>query len=177
MEKWSRYRRSCLSEATEQHVMDQLWATCSESLEKNIFKTKGVNSASTVDSLLKIIKEMAVKKQNVLVNIVNFLNMSQDHDEPVKNFIARLKGQSQVCNFTLPQGQTDYTEKMVMHQLICGLASPTLQEEVLSHTHWREAELKEFTLESLKLFVEGKESGKREQSILSKSGGLNKMSA
>ena len=116
---------------------------------------------------------MAVRKQNVLVNVVNFLSMGQDNDEPVKHFIARLRGQSQVCEFVLPAGHTDYSERMILHQLICGIADPTVQEEMLAHT----ASQDNVTLDKVRVFIEGKESGKREQGLIAKAAGLNRLSA
>ena len=99
--------------------------------------------------------------------------MGQYNEEPVKHFISRLRGQSQVCNFTLPIGQSDYSEKMILHQLICGLSDPAIQEEVLS---FAATQAEEVSLDKIKMFVEGKESGKREQGLISKSATLNRMS-
>ena len=150
--KWNRYKRSCLSNASDTHVMDQLWATCSESLEKSIFRKGGADTITMEDALLKTIKEMAVRKQNVLVNVVDFLGLGQEPDETVKHYVSRLKGQAQVCDFTIPQGTTDYSDKMVMHQLIRGLSDPTIQEQVLAHS----ATTKDLNLETIQNFVEGK---------------------
>ena len=61
-EKWSRYKQLCLSDSTEEHVMDQLWAVCSESLENTVFKSKGANPANDEATLLDIVKEFAVRK-------------------------------------------------------------------------------------------------------------------
>jgi hypothetical protein len=41
--KWERYKRSALQGATAQHVVDQLWACCSNTLEKTIFR-QGVDN-------------------------------------------------------------------------------------------------------------------------------------
>ena len=46
-------------------------------------------------------KEMAVRQQNVLINVVELLGMDQDTDEQAKHFTARLKGQAQVCDVTI----------------------------------------------------------------------------
>ena len=42
---------------------------------------------------------MSIRAQNKLVNIVEFLSMAQNEDEPVAQFVSRLHGQAKVCNF------------------------------------------------------------------------------
>ena len=170
--KWTRYKRSCLSNQSATFVLDQLWACCSESLENSIYKKGGSEAATDEDALLKVMKEMAVRQQNVMINVVEFLGMGQDMDEPAKHFAARLKGQAQVCDFTIPQGTTDYSNKMVMHQLIRGLVDPSIQEQVLSHA----ATNPNLTVEQVQAFIESKESGKRDQITLNKPGNLSRIS-
>ena len=67
--KWNRYKRSCLSRASDNHIVDQLRACCSEQLERMIYK-QGVSETVTETALLATIKKMSVKKQNILLNIV-----------------------------------------------------------------------------------------------------------
>ena len=99
----------------------------------------GVTSEATETALLHAMKKMAVRAQNNLVNVVNFLGMGQDNDEPGGSFAARLKGQASTCDFTIKcaasgcSSETSYMEKMVAHQLVRGLVDPTIQEEVLAH--------------------------------------------
>ena len=42
-------------------------------------------------------KRLAVRAQNNLVNIVTFLGLGQDNEEPGGSFTARLKGQAAIC--------------------------------------------------------------------------------
>ena len=125
--------------------------------------------------MLAVIKKMAVKKQNILLNIVSFLNMGQAEDEAAKHYAARLKGQASLCNFVLPEGQRDYSEEMVKHQLVRGLQDPLIQEQVLAHSATKDESLS-FT-KTLSL-IEAKESGKQDASALNKGtlGGLNRLS-
>ena len=54
------------------------------------------------DSLLLEIKKLAVSQQNRLVNVVELLGMTQDSEEGIWSYVARLKGQANVCSFTVP---------------------------------------------------------------------------
>ena len=44
-----------------------------------------------------MMKRLSIKAQNNLVNVVEFLSMAQSTEEPVTQFVSRLKGQADVC--------------------------------------------------------------------------------
>ena len=155
-EKWDRYKRSCLTKASETVIRDQLRACCTDQLEKSLYNS-GISEKATEEELFKSMKELSVRKQNILVNVVQFLRMGQDGSESAGSFTARLKGQARVCNFTLPQGVSDYSDKMVTHQLIRGLVDPVIQEQVLAHSSTN----KDMSLDSVLQFVQAKETGKQ----------------
>ena len=123
-------------------------------------------------------KKLAVRAQNTLVNVVRFLDMAQDQEESAGAFTARLKGQASICNFVITctsdtcTQQTNYSDKMVCHQLVRGLADPTIQEQMLAHG----SDNSDLDLGITLKFVEAKEAGKRSSNLLSSAGGLNKMS-
>ena len=157
-------------------VLDQLWYCCSKTLERTIYK-EGLGNETSEADLLKVMNKMAVKRQNVLLNIVSFLGMGQDTDEPVKHFTARLRGQAAVCNFTLPEGTQEYTDLMVQHQLVRGLSDPLIQEQVLAHAATEDGAIMDLN-KTINL-IEAKESGKADAGHLSRSGtttSLNRIS-
>ena len=84
-------------------------------------------------------KKLAVRAQNTLVNVVKFLDVAQDHEKSGGAFTARLKGQAATCDFLIKCSSssctqaTNYTDQMGCHQLVRGLADPTIQEQVLAH--------------------------------------------
>ena len=177
-DKWSRYKRSTLTGASPQHVSDQLWACCDTELEVSVYNT-GVNSDSDEATLLSAMRKLAVRAQNTLVNVVKFLDMAQDgSDETAGAFTARLKGQASTCNFLIKcssstcNQDTNYSDQMVCHQLVRGLADPTIQEQMLAHG----ADNADLDLATTLKFVEAKEAGKRSSNLLTTAGGLNKMS-
>ena len=88
----------------------------------------GVTSHDDENTLLESMKRLAVRAQNNLVNIVTFLGLGQDNEEPGGSFTARLKGQAAICDFTVKgsvstcqsQNPNSYAEQMVSHQLVQG---------------------------------------------------------
>ena len=177
LDKWNRYKRSTLPNASPQHISDQLWACCDNDLEVSVYNT-GKNSDSDEETLLNAMKKLAVRAQNTLVNVVKFLDMAQDQEEAAGAFTARLKGQASTCNFLVTCSsstcthQTNYSDQMVCHQLVRGLSDPTIQEQMLAHG----ADNTDLDLARTLKFVEAKEAGKRSSNLLSSAGGLNKMS-
>ena len=137
-DKWGRYKRSSLQGVSPQHLVDQLWACCEQSLETAVYNS-GVNSCSDEVTLMKTMKKLSVRAQNTLVNIVKFLDLSQDQEESAAAFTARLKGQASICNFSIKckvascAQLTSYSDKMVCHQLVRGLSDPTIQEQIMAH--------------------------------------------
>ena len=73
--KWERYKRSSLVGMDKTMVVDHLWACCSKELEESIWKQTGKN-VDTEQELLDVMKRLGVKKQNILLNKVVFLDMA-----------------------------------------------------------------------------------------------------
>ena len=175
-DKWGRYKRSTLQGVSSQHLVDQLWACCEQSLETAVYNS-GVNSNSDEETLMKTMKKLAVRAQNTLVNIVKFLDMSQDQEESATAYTARLKGQASTCNFSIKckvascSQLTSYSDKMVCHQLVRGLSDPTIQEQIMAHA----ADNPDIDLETTLKYVEAKEAGKRSSNILSSAAGINRI--
>ena len=119
-DSWKRYKRS--TGLTGQAAIDQLWACCSPELSRSVYDS-GVTSEDSESKLLEAMKRMAVRAQNTLVNVVTFLGMGQDKDEPCGSFTARLKGQAAICNFTVKcslsscQTETSYKRRWLLTSL------------------------------------------------------------
>ena len=171
--KWERYKRSCLQGLDKTTVVDHLWACCPKDLESSIWKQVGQN-LDTEEELLELMLRLGVKKRNVLLNKVAFLDMCQREGEPAKLFVARLKGQAAVCDFTLPEGTSDYTDQMVQHQLIRGLSDEGIQEHILAHAATTEGSKMDLTMTVN--MVEAKECGKQDTESLQKASTVNRLS-
>ena len=174
-DSWTRYKRS--TGLAGQAAVDQLWACCSPELSRSVYDS-GVSSSDDETKLLDSMKRLAVCAQNNLVNIVTFLGLGQDNEEPGGSFTARLKGQAAICDFTVKcsvstcQNPTSYTDKMVAHLLVRGLVDPAIQEQVLAHA----ASGQDLSLDEIQKFVEAKEIGRRSGAIIAGASGLNRLS-
>ena len=89
-QRWSDYKAA--THLTGQDVVYQLLECCDESLRKDLTRTFGSLSNRTEEALLRNIKSLAVRQENVMVARVQLQNMCQDRDEPVRAFAARLRG-------------------------------------------------------------------------------------
>ena len=122
-------------------------------------------------------KKLSIKATNNLVNVVQFLTLAQNIDEPVTQFVSRLKGQSSVCDFEVKCSSAgcdttvSYSDKMVSHQLVRGLVDASIQEKVLALA----ATEKNLTLKTISEFVEAQETGLRSSKILGGGAGVQKI--
>ena len=174
-DNWARYKRStCLD---GQKAVDQLWACCSEELARSVYDG-GTDNNCTEANLLLAMEKLAVRAQNKLVNVVNFLGMAQDREETAGAFTARLRGQGAICEFVVQcsssvcQNKTTYMDNMVAHQLVRGLGDVEIQEQVLSYA----ATNPDLDLATITKFIEAKETGKRSTAQIAAAVGLNKLS-
>ena len=175
-DRWLRYKRS--TGLHGQSAVDQLWACSSEALARSCYDS-GVSSTTDEDTLLKAMKRLAIRAQNKMVNIVDFLSMGQDTEEPIAMFLARLRGQAKICEFTVECSSTtcttvnSYTDKMVSHQLVRGMEDVTIQEKVLALA----ATQSDLDLKKITEFVEAQEQGTRSSKMLGNGiGNLNRIS-
>ena len=172
---WERYKRSTRLDG--QTAIDQLWACASEELARSVYDS-GMQGNFTEVDLLAAMEKLSVRAQNRLVNVVSFLGMSQDSEEPAGSFAARLRGQGAICDFTIKctsdtcLKENSYVEHMVSHQLVRGLADAEIQEQVLSHA----ATNTDLDLASITKFIEAKETGKRSTAQIAAAVGLNRIS-
>ena len=103
--------------------------------------------------------------QNAMVRRMTLLTMTQDREEGVRSFAARLRGQAKVCKFSKNCSHNqfeavNYTDDMVRDALIRGLGDSDIQQDVLGHND------QNMTLEDTIKFIEAKEAGKRLQATL-----------
>ena len=82
-------------------------------------------------------------------------NMRQDHDEAIRLFAARLRGQATGCQFTMKcshcHQEVNYNEEILRDVLVKGIADNDIQCDILSDSNQNR------TLEEIINFVEVKE--------------------
>ena len=162
LHEWRQYKDSV--KMSEQELLKQLTYCVESDIRRKLFESSmggEQNEASTLEHL----KRLCVKTQNRLVNVVEFGELVQGLDEPIAVNLARLRGAAANCGFKIKCNKdtcdqiVDYSEDMIAHQLVRGLADSAVQEEILS----KEATNPNMSLDDIIKLVEAKEQGKRSQ--------------
>ena len=157
--QWARYKKSTGMQ-DESMIRAQLLACCSEELGDELDNFHGAQlDQKNEEELMAEMRKLAVVTQNNLVNIMKLRSIVQDRDEPVKSFMARLKGIAEVCKLTVkcpcnPGVQVSYADKEIYHCLVKGLADMDIRNQVMG-------EVQEMDLDALVKYVEAKESGRK----------------
>lgn len=167
--RWQEYVRATKMNADD--VVIQLLECCSEDLRRDLTQSTGGSLLNKdINHVLNAIKSLAVREENIMVARVALQNMKQDHDEVIRSFGARLRGQAGVCKFLIncPECNADvnYTEPILRDVLVRGIADSDIQLDLLGNVN------QDMTLEHVFHFVEAKEAGKRSASRLLHSQGI-----
>ena len=118
-------------------------------------------AATSEDEVLDAIKALAVREENVMVARHQLWNMHQDADEGVRTFSARLRGQENMCNFTMECSAVactqvnSYMEPILRDSLVRGLSDYDIYLAILQDKN------QDMSLDECLKFIEARESGKR----------------
>ena len=94
--RWAEYKSGTRIDGGD--AVAQLLECCEEDLRKDLTRAAGGSLIRKLESeVISWIKELAVRKENVMVARITLANMRQDRDESVRSFGARIKGQAGVC--------------------------------------------------------------------------------
>ena len=123
----------------EERVVANLMQCCDDSLHKDLFRLYGDPTGNSEEQILKRIKDHAIHAENKIIARVTHQQMKQDRDEPVRNFVAKLKGQAGVCSYTIDhecqckvKSSISYSDEMVRNILASGLADSDIQRDLFS---------------------------------------------
>ena len=158
--KWEAYKRSCeLTDIIDIRI--QLVACCDDDLERDVYRSLGSSISSASEAvIMSEMEKLSVLEQSNLVNVVALMSASQERDEKVRSYLARLRGLAGVCELTVEctaefcGEKVSYANRLILHALVRGLYDSETKEELLSKTP-------ELDLDSSITFVEAKEAGKR----------------
>ena len=154
--RWSEYKAATHLTGTD--IAYQLLECCDDRLRKDLTRTFGALTLQDEPTILKSIKSLAVRRENIMVARVQLHQMQQDRDEPVRAFAARLRGQAGVCNYKQECPCSlivDFSDVMVRDALIRGLEDEEIRLDVLGLSQ------QDMDLDHVLQYVEAKESGKR----------------
>ena len=162
-------------------IQTRLRAACNEDLRRNLYNYLGSKLKTlTEQQMMDEIQKLAVLAQNNLVKMVQLLALFQDREEPIREFYARLKASASACELSVQctavacTEKVSYSDKMILHALVRGIADEEIRENVLAKTE-------ELGLEETIKFIEAKETGRRSTVQLSPGSlantGVNKITA
>ena len=170
--RWSEYNQATRLTGTDCVV--QLLECCDETLRRDLTRLSGgCLSTQSEEDVLKAMRSLAVREENLMVARVQLHNMVQDHDESVRTFAARLRGQAAVCKFSIPctrdkcEQVVSYQDEVIRDTLARGLADRDIQLDLLGAQGQTQ-----MSLEETIRFVEVKEAGKRSAQTLGQSHGV-----
>ena len=96
--EWKHYKET--SNMWDQETVKQLIHCVNSDIRRKVFEST-MGALDSEDNILKHLKQLCVKSQNRLVNIVEFGELVQGREEPVAVNLARLKGAAANCGFKL----------------------------------------------------------------------------
>ena len=166
--RWKTLKK--LTNIGDSNAVAHLIECCEEELRIDLYRIYGIELENEVESkVLEAIKKVAVKMENVIVARVRLLNMKQDRDEPVRNFVAKLKGQASTCKYVKKhkcsscehETELNYSEDMVRDVLARGLVDNEIQIDLLGDPN------QDMPLDQMVNLIEAKETGKESAMRLS----------
>ena len=134
--RWDAYKTA--TRRADHDATLQLLECFEDSLRKDLHRChSNIAMATEIDALVAI-KTLTGKAENAMVSIMTLMTMTQDIEEGVRSFAARLRGQAKVCKFSKicshnPFEAVNYTDDKVCDGLIRGLGDSNIQQEVLGH--------------------------------------------
>ena len=138
-----------------------------EILRKHVSRSLGARVDNITEAdLLKEIEKLAVERQSNLVNIVALMSATQERDEVIRKFVARLRGLAAVCDLTVTcecNKKVSVVENWILMALVEGLNDDDTKQEVMS-------KVVEMSIDETIEFVEARETGKKSINTLSGGG-------
>ena len=119
--RWDAYKTA--TRTADHDATLQFLECCEDSLRKDLHRShSNIAMATEIDALAGI-KTLAVKAETAMVSRMTLLTMTQDREEGVRSFAARLRGQAKVCKFSKncshsPFEAVNYTDDTVRDALI-----------------------------------------------------------
>ena len=167
----SEYRTYCkdcrdyktLTNYTDNQVVLQMRLNMDNDLKRAIDTNYSTSWDSfALDEAIKTVGKIVNHISNPVVYRKEFDNLYQSQDEPIREFITRLRPCAIDCNFTCPYDENhDLTDYHIINRIRCGIFDKSLQQELLQKSN----ELK--VLPEISQFCENYESAAKDQNKLS----------
>ena len=166
MARWEEYKAANPAMVGKRAVL-QLLECCDDELRKDLTRNAGGSLADRPETeVLAAIKLLAVRQEALMVSRNILWNMQQDHDERIRTFGARLRGQAGMCNLTVKcckegcEQINSFMDQIIRDVLICGVSNYEIRLAILQDKN------QDMSLEEAFQFIEAKEAGKRSASFM-----------
>ena len=160
--RWNRYKQMTGLGTNAEETVCHLFECCDEDLQLGLHRSLGADlTLKTETDVISEIRKFAVTEQRKLVCRNKLRSMTQDRDEDINHFAARVKGQADMCDYIVTctksgcNTKISYAHEEIRDQICMGLVDPDIQQDLLSHKD------QAMSLEETISFVATRESGKK----------------
>merc|ERR1712030_200852 len=87
--------------ATVSQKLQQLQAACTPDLLQRVYDTGSYSTLTSAELFMVAMEKIAVLKVHKAVHTMNMWKMSQQSDENIRAFAARITGTADLCGMTL----------------------------------------------------------------------------
>ena len=169
--KWSMFKAG--SKIPDAQLNNQLFQCCVDSLGDDLLR--GLTDIATVseDELLAAIKKLAVQPVAIGVRRTELMNMTQDREEAIRTFHAKVKGRALTCAYKVdcscdPPSKADYTDCVIKDVLINGLSDEDIKREILGLS-----DLDKLSVDDTVAKIESKETARNAMSNTTGAAGIS----
>ena len=120
---------------TEAQHLQQLQAACSPDLLQRIFDMGNYSTLTTPKLFMESMEKIAVIKVHKAIHTMNMWKMTQNSDESIRAFAARITGTADLCGMTVTctcGEENSFRDKVVMQVLLHGMRENDIRSKVLS---------------------------------------------
>ena len=154
---------------TPENKLLQLRAACDDDLRQRVYDSGDYAGLDTETKFLARMKDLAVIRIHKSVHLMNLYRMTQESDEAIRAFVARVMGTADMCAMTIkcPKDEcgteVSYRDEVVKQVIIHGMINLEIKQRVLSRCGNGELS----TLADLIDYVSAEESALTETASLS----------
>ena len=97
---WDVFKK--LSNLDREQIPLHIYSACDSSVQNSIINTDEQFFNSNEGDIMKLLEKIVTKQSNPSVHRLAFANTSQSDNEPIKDYVVRLKSTAKDCDFSCP---------------------------------------------------------------------------
>ena len=113
-------------------IAAQVYSNCDSNVQNAIINSHSDFFSLGEAAVLDLLESIVTKRSNPSVHRLAFAALSQSENEPVQDFVVRLKSAARDCEFVCPSCNHDLVPVHVKDQLVRGLHNSGLQTDILA---------------------------------------------